>query len=152
MPRNKRMFARLKALASRERGGVRLIDDPSFAARMAALEVDLLALEFMTLRALGEQHGGDAPVWPYGSILHIRGSELIQKIGDMMIEALGETGVVFYPEHDTSQPDAEVAAGISSDYLYRRAVTIYGGSNEIQRNIIAKGYLKLERPGRIGKP
>lgn len=149
VPRNKRMFARLRMLASRERNGGRLIDDAAFATRMAALEVDLLALEFMTLRALGEQASGDAPAWPYGSILHIRGSELIQKIGDMMIEALGETGVVFYPEPDAGAdlavnlPDADIAAGISSDYLYRRAVTIYGGSNEIQRNIVAKGYLKL---------
>lgn len=147
VPRNKRMFARLMTLASRERNGGRLIDDPAFATRMAALEVDLLALEFMTLRALGEQASGQAPGWPYGSILHIRGSELIQKIGDMMIEALGDVGVVFYPESEANiaagLPDAEIAAGIASDYLYRRAVTIYGGSNEIQRNIIAKGYLKL---------
>ena len=147
VPRNKRMFARLTALASRERGGGRLIDDLAFATRMAAREVDLLALEFMTLRALGEQESGQAPGWPFGSILHIRGSELIQKIGDMMIEALGDAGVVFYPESDdgitADLPDAEIAAGVTSDYLYRRAVTIYGGSNEIQRNIIAKGYLKL---------
>lgn len=148
VPRNKRMFARLQALASRERGSAgRLADDPAFAARMAVLEVDLLALEFMTLRALGEQESGQAPSWPYGSILHMRGSELIQKIGDMMIEALGDRGVVAYPEADADNadalPGANVAAGIASDYLYRRAVTIYGGSNEIQRNIIAKGYLKL---------
>jgi alkylation response protein AidB-like acyl-CoA dehydrogenase len=148
VPRNKRMFARPKMLASRARGSAgRLVDDPAFADRMAALEVDLLALEFMTLRALGEQASGRAPSWPYGSILHIRGSELIQKIGDMMNEALGDTGVVFYPEAEadapTGLPDAEIVAGIASDYLYRRAVTIYGGSNEIQRNIIAKGYLKL---------
>lgn len=150
VPRNKRMFARLKALAARERDGAApLLHEPSFAARMAALEVDLLALEFMTLRALGEHDSGAAPSWPCGSILHIRGSELIQKIGEMMLEALGESAAVFYPEitaeedASTSSIDADYAAGVSSDYLYRRAVTIYGGSNEIQRNIIAKGYLKL---------
>jgi len=148
VPRNKRMFARLQTLASRARGHAgRLVDDAAFATRMAALEVDLLALEFMTLRAIGEQESGKPPAWPCGSILHIRGSELTQKLGDMMIEALGESGIVFYPEPGAGTvaglPDVVDAAGVASDYLYRRAVTIYGGSNEIQRNIIAKTYLKL---------
>jgi len=150
VPRNKRMFARLKWIAAREReNGGPLIEDPVFASRVAQAEVELMALEYLTLRALSE-HGTDSVfTWPSGSVLHVRGSELQQKIGDLLMECLGDYGAVVYPEIDDNAPNAdgpagpEYAPGVAADYLYRRAVTIYGGSNEIQRNIIAKGFLGL---------
>jgi len=143
VPRNKRMLARLKAVA-RTQG---LLGDPVFGTRIAEVEVDLAALEWLTLRALSEHGSAAAAAWPAGSVLHVLGSELQQKTGALLVEALGERGVVDYPElHETAAPPGyppgpEHAPGVAADYLYRRAVTIYGGSNEIQRNLIARHLL-----------
>ena len=135
VPRNKRLFARLRTIAAQEG----LIGDALFAQRMAKLEVELMALECLTLRALSEEGSPAATQWPGGSILHVLGSELQQKIGELMVEALGDQGCVFYPEHSTQSGHAP---GVAADFLYRRAATIYGGSNEIQRNLIARSYLR----------
>jgi alkylation response protein AidB-like acyl-CoA dehydrogenase len=135
---------RLKAIAaSRQDDDRRLIDDPIFASRIAQLEAELAALEYQTLRALSDKHGGTQ--LPVGSILKVRGSELIQKIGEMQIEALGEFGSVVYPEHNGSDstPGPDYAHGVLADFMYRRSTTIYGGTNEIQRTIIAKSFLGL---------
>ncbi len=137
VPRNKRMLARLKALAATQPF------DAAFSRRVAEVEAELRALEMLTLRALDEQGSDRAVAWPAGSILHVLGSELQQKTGAMLVQALGERGVVDYPED--AAPDAVpgpvAAPGITADFLYRRAVTIYGGSNEIQRNLIARHWL-----------
>jgi alkylation response protein AidB-like acyl-CoA dehydrogenase len=142
VPRNKRMFARLKDVAARERRhGKLLIDDPVFATRLAQLEVELGALEFLTLRALSEHGTEAAHRWPGGSVLHVRGSELQQKVGELLVEALGDCGAMFYAELEEHAP-GDHAPGIVADFLYRRAVTIYGGSNEIQRNLISRHLLR----------
>jgi alkylation response protein AidB-like acyl-CoA dehydrogenase len=137
VPRNKRMLARLKALAAT------LAPEPAFARRVAEVEAELAALEMLTLRALAEQGSDAATAWPAGSILHVLGSELQQKIGALQLQALGERGVVEYPEQSVAGalPGPAQAPGITADFLYRRAVTIYGGSNEIQRNLIARHWL-----------
>jgi acyl-CoA dehydrogenase len=98
---------------------------------------------------MSEQHevaGEPLSAWEAGSILHIKGSEMQQEIGALMMEALGSYGAVYFPrylatraEHYPAGPD--IAHGVAADYLYRRATTIYGGSNEIQRNIIAGAML-----------
>jgi alkylation response protein AidB-like acyl-CoA dehydrogenase len=143
VPRNKRMLARLKAIATAQG----LIGDPVFAGRIAEVEVELAALEWLTLRALSEHGSAAAAAWPAGSVLHVLGSELQQKIGALLVEALGERGVMAYPElHEPSAPSdyppgPSHAPGVTADFLYRRAVTIYGGSNEIQRNLIARHLL-----------
>ncbi len=145
VPRNKRLLSQLKQIASQTMaGGERLIEDPVFATRIAEVEIELHALEWLTLRALADMdHGADAKR-PTGSVLKIRGSELIQKTGALMVEALGAYGVVAYPEEGfESLPGPHEAPGKVADFLYRRATTIYGGANEIQRNIIAKGFLGL---------
>jgi alkylation response protein AidB-like acyl-CoA dehydrogenase len=142
LPRNMRMLARLKAAARAQR----LDGEPVFAHRMAEIEVELAALEWLTLRALSEHGSAAANAWPAGSMLHVLGSELQQKTGALLVEALGERGIVAYPElHGDAAPDyppgPDHAPGITADFLYRRAVTIYGGSNEIQRNLIARHLL-----------
>jgi len=145
VPRNKRLLSQLKSIAAQTRDGdARLIDEPMFSSRIAELEVELQALEWLTLRALADMdHGADARR-PTGSVLKIRGSELIQKTGALIVEALGGYGLVDYPEHGfETLPGPEEAPGKTADFLYRRATTIYGGANEIQRNIIAKGFLGL---------
>ena len=141
VPRNKRLLARLKAIA-RAQG---LIDEPMFAHRIAEVEVELAALEWLTLRALSEHGNAAATMWPAGSVLHVLGSELQQKTGALMVEALGERGVVAYSDLDDDAPGPVHAPGVTADFLYRRAVTIYGGSNEIQRNLIARSLLGADR-------
>ena len=143
LPRNKRMLSRLKAIASVQG----LLDEPVYAHRIAEIEVELAALEWLTLRALSEHGSAAAGAWPTGSVLHVLGSELQQKAGALMVEALGDCSVIAYPEfHEDAPPcgyppGPSHAPGITADFLYRRAVTIYGGSNEIQRNLIARHLL-----------
>ena len=93
----------------------------------------------LTLRALAEQDTERVGAWPAGSILHVLGSELQQKTGALLVRAQAERGVVELPEDLPT--GADPAPGITADCLYRRAVTIYGGSNEIQRNLIARHWL-----------
>jgi alkylation response protein AidB-like acyl-CoA dehydrogenase len=142
VPRNKKNFARLQKIATIEtRHGRPLIEDESFALRMAQLQVDLDTLEYLTLGALSGANEN-----PVASVLKIRGTELIQRIGELTMEALGDHAAPYYPEpttQDIKLPEIDHAYGVSSEFFYRRAVTIYGGSNEIQRNLIAKQILGL---------
>jgi alkylation response protein AidB-like acyl-CoA dehydrogenase len=144
-PRNRRYLQVLKAIArDRTRCGIPLIADPVFGARIAQLESDLNSLEWMTLRALNAKAGGDFAL-PLGSILKVRGSELLQKITELHIEALGDHGHYVHLVDDApgSVPGPDYAPGLLTDFMYRRATTIYGGSNEIQRTIIARQFLGL---------
>jgi alkylation response protein AidB-like acyl-CoA dehydrogenase len=112
--------------------------------RLAELEVDMTALEATVWRVMAEASAGqDSPITP--SVLKIRGAELLQRINLLQAEALGEHALPFHPEPDDQAPAAggpDPAAGVLAHLLYRRAATIYGGSNEIQRNIIARALLK----------
>lgn len=142
VPRNKRSLARLKRIATTVPDGERrLIDDPLFALKIAEAEAALSALEFLTLRALSS---AGSPL-PYGSMLKIAGSELQQRLGDLQVEALGVLGALDYGAEDGGDRYRadEIAPGVLADFLYHRAMTIWGGSNEIQRNIIAKDNLNL---------
>jgi alkylation response protein AidB-like acyl-CoA dehydrogenase len=148
VPRNKRYFERLRRIATAEMvRGTPIIRDPRFAARMAELQVELETLEFLTLSALYETR--DQPsTRPVGSVLKIRGSELQQRVLEMTAEALGDYAIPFYPEPWLDRPNAyppgpDYARGVIGELYYRRATTIYGGSNEIQRNIISKQILGL---------
>ena len=146
VPRNRKNLARLYRIASTEKDhGGRVIEDEAFALRLAQVQADLDTLEYLTLAAIynaeaDDKRGGLA------SVLKIRGTELIQQSGELMMEALGDHSAAFYAE---PEEEAEVFApldyayGVSAEFFYRRAVTIYGGSNEIQRNILAKRVLGL---------
>jgi len=149
VPTNKFNLLKLRKMAQRKRqDGSRLIDEPDFAMRLARLQIDLHALEFLTLRALSEKEGGTQ--LPVGSLLKIRGSELLQKIGEMQVEALGDDAAYLFEDpaimqgQSPSWPSAShFAPGTVADFMYRRATTIYGGANEIQRTIIARSYLEV---------
>lgn len=149
VPLNKSNLMKLRKIAQRKRqDGSRLLDAPGFAARLAQLEVDFQALELLTLRALTEKDSGTR--LPVGSLLKVRGSELIQKIGEMQVEALGDYAAYAYPDpHESADgyatwpPGPDYAPGVVSDFMYRRATTIYGGANEVQRTIIARSFLEL---------
>ncbi|PAU86110.1 acyl-CoA dehydrogenase [Pseudomonas sp. WN033] len=149
-PRNNANLTRLKHILNTvQQDGSRLIDLPGFASRVALLETDLQALRWLSLRALHEKADGRSNL-PIGSLLKIRGSELLQKIGDLQIEALGSYANYVYldpqgsPEIENSWVSGpDYAPGIMADYLYRRATTVYGGANEVQRTIIARSFLEM---------
>ncbi|MFL6625883.1 MAG: acyl-CoA dehydrogenase family protein [Vitreoscilla sp.] len=142
---NKRELEKARAIAQGQVvGGVPLIDTPEFARKLARVEADVLALEFSVLRVLSHERGRhdlDAVV----SALKLRGSALQQRVTDLQFDALGAHALRFWPHGDDEVPAADEAArwpafvpGRTAGALFARASTIYGGSQEIQKNIIAK--------------
>lgn len=125
---------------------VPLAEDDSFSAKLAEVEIDLTALEFTELRALAAESQGHAP-GAEASILKIRGTEIQQRITELAVEAVAHYGFPKGPSEDDETDIATVgpdyAVGAVDNYLQMRKTSIYGGSNEIQRNIIAKMVLGL---------
>jgi alkylation response protein AidB-like acyl-CoA dehydrogenase len=146
--KSKRELQQLKEIAARERsGGKPLIEDARFRDRIAELEVDLLALELTVLRVLSADTGKKDP-GPESSVLKIRGAELQQILAELKMQALGPYALPYIP--DSLEPGwhgepagAEHWGPDSGHYFNLRKTTIYGGSNEIQRNIIAQRILGL---------
>ncbi|MEL7535754.1 MAG: acyl-CoA dehydrogenase family protein [Pseudomonadota bacterium] len=140
---------RLKDIASRAlHGGEPLLDDPAFSRKLAATRIALKALEFTDLRTLATVAAGKAP-GPESSILKIRGTEMQQAIDTLYLEAAGYYAMPFLPGQYAADADiaARVGAGNETQsalrYFNFRKASIYGGSNEIQKNIIAKHVLGL---------
>ncbi len=145
--RSKRGVERLKQIAEAELDeGKPLIENPEFARNIAELQIDLLALEFTELRTLAnESKGGHGPE---ASILKIKGTDIQQRLTELTMEAVAYYGNPYRPfAHDkmTNEyvPGPDYSHGAAQNYFLTRRVTIYGGSNEIQRNIIAKMVLGL---------
>ncbi|MFZ6756801.1 acyl-CoA dehydrogenase family protein [Undibacterium sp. Ji50W] len=135
----KRELTRLKRVATQEwKSGRPLIDDAQFAARLAQVEIDLMALEITNLRVLSAEEQQHAP-GPEASILKIKGTEIQQTITDMLMQAVGEQALALRDRSDMS----EVASSLAINYLNMRKLSIYGGSNEIQKNIIAQMIMGL---------
>ena len=138
----------LKDVARLERkNGRPLIEDPLYQAKLSRLEIDLMALEYTNLRMLTSK-GGKASVGALSSYLKIRGSEIQQTIMELTMEAVGPYAAPWLPEANDAdwngpQVGPEYASASTSRFLDRRKTTIYGGSNEIQKNIIAKHILNL---------
>jgi alkylation response protein AidB-like acyl-CoA dehydrogenase len=145
---SKRELGRLKEIARKEiKNGRPLIEDPLFAARIAQVEIDLMALEVTNLRALSAESEKRAP-GPEASILKIKGTEIQQSLSELMMYAVGPYALPFergsIEEGDfRSAAGPDYAAPLAATYCNVRKVTIYGGSNEIQRNIIAQMILGL---------
>jgi alkylation response protein AidB-like acyl-CoA dehydrogenase len=140
---SKQRLRRLKEIARAERA----LDDPRFAIRVAEAEVALTALEYTNLRCLADEAAGK-PVGPEASMLKIKGAELRQQITELTLDALGPYAAAYPSDamrEGANVPPVGPADGAASigDFLFSRAATIYGGSNEIQRNIIAKMVLGL---------
>ena len=152
VPHSKRDLAQLKRLAAmgRKRGKT-LSDDPVFAAKIARVEIDLIALDWAVKRVLHAEPG-DARLNAVASVLKLRGSELRQRLAELAAEALGDHGIAALPDPDGAHnlkvdglapPIVEEGIGVTAKAMFRRATTIYGGTNEIQRSIIAKSILGL---------
>jgi len=142
---SKRELQRAKQIARAERqGGIPLSERPEFARRIAAVEMDLLALEWSVLRLLADERNPYHPT-AVASALKVRGSELQQRVTELQTDLLAERAL-----REIRAGDASAAGGSSDDLwphyvagrmsttMHTRAVTIYGGAKEVQKNIIAK--------------
>jgi alkylation response protein AidB-like acyl-CoA dehydrogenase len=135
----KRELARAKRIAAVEtKRGRPLSEDPLFAARLAEIEIDLMALEITNLRVLSAEAENKAP-GPEASILKIKGTEIQQAISELIMQAVGPYALPF----DGAVPGPAHAANRAAQYLNLRKLSIYGGSNEIQKNIVAQMILEL---------
>ena len=130
------------------RGATPLGEDRNFMRKVAAVEVDLRALEYTELRTLAAVQSGKAP-GPESSILKVKGTEIQQAIDTLYLEAAGYYALPYVQEQYTLDSDPADWVGdvaetqTSLKYFNFRKASIYGGSNEIQKNIIAKHVLGL---------
>jgi alkylation response protein AidB-like acyl-CoA dehydrogenase len=138
----------LEDIARRERkNGRPLAEDPYFAARLAKVRIDLENMETTNLRVIAAAARGGAP-GAESSMLKIRGTEIRQEITSLTRRALGPYAQPFVPEaleagYNGEPIGPDYAAPVAPEYFNNRKLTIFGGSNEIQRNIIAKAILDL---------
>ena len=124
-----------------------LMEDARFRDRIAQVEMELMALEITNMRVLSAEKEKKAP-GPEASILKIKGSEIQQTIAELQMQALGHYALPWLPEAldpawQGEPVGADYAAPLSGHYFNYRKTTIYGGSNEIQKNIIAQMILGL---------
>lgn len=142
----KRELQFLKRLASaHQKNGQPILNDPVFAHKVASLEVELMALEITVLRVLSQDSGRPGPE---ASLLKIKGTEIQQRLSELMMEAVGPYSLPFDPAflegtNPHSVMDDDAAAPLASYYFNYRKTSIYGGSNEIQKNIITQMILGL---------
>ncbi len=145
---SKRELKKLKAMAAKELSGGRpLIEDARFRDRIAELELELTALDITVLRVLSAEAKKGNP-GPESSVLKIKGSEIQQTLTELKMQAIGHYAHGYVPESFDlgwqGEPEgAEEWGSHSSRYFNVRKTTIFGGSNEIQRNIIAQRILGL---------
>jgi pimeloyl-CoA dehydrogenase large subunit len=146
---SKERLRRIKELASLERvGETPLIRNPRFREKLAAVEVELKALEMTQLRVVAaEKQREKGKPDPASSILKIKGSEIQQATTELLMEVVGPYAMPYQEEHedDSNEPPIgpDWAGAVAPTYFNWRKISIYGGSNEIQKNIIAKAILGL---------
>lgn len=143
-------LAELRAIAGREAGsnGGRLIDEPAFASRLGRLEMEALGLETLELRVLAELAQNRRP-GPQTSVVKLVASILRQHVDQLTMQSLGHAGLQLTrcrPLYGDECPDpihGKAAQAAAPRYLNSRAWTIFGGTNEVQRTVIAKQVLGL---------
>jgi hypothetical protein len=140
---SRRALGELRELARQEvNGGRSLLDDPLFARRLTNIEIDLMALEFTELRALAAIEEGKPP-GPESSLLKLQGTEIQQAIQELRMDVAGYYSGTLQGDLSASQLGHEFADYAQKMYFRGRASSIYGGSNEVQKNITAKYVLGL---------
>lgn len=130
-----------KGIAQRTQvGNGKLFDDESFRRRIARKEMRLRAIEIMQLQQLSAAQLGHAP-GAESSVLKIVGTEMQQESSELCMDAMGHNALGWLDSPEEALPSHQQS--VASQFNYLRAATIYGGSNEIQKNIIAKAMLRL---------
>ena len=137
-------LARLKRIARTEMaGGKPLIENPHFAARIARVEIDLMAMGTTNLRMISKAAAGQAPGIE-SSMLKVKGTIIRQELNDLTRRAVGPYAMPFASEAvegDNAPIGPDYAGPVAAQYFNNRKLSIFGGSNEIQRQIIAKTML-----------
>lgn len=150
VPYSKSAIDHLKAIASKiNKNELPLIKDPIFSSQIAELEIDINAMEIFNLRTVSAASEGKAPVME-SSLLKIKGSIIRQKTSDLLRKAIGPMALPYiseqFDEGWNEEPiGPEYAGQIAKKYFINRKISIYGGSNEIQKNIVAKSAFKLRK-------
>ncbi|MEO4046928.1 acyl-CoA dehydrogenase family protein [Pseudomonas sp. CAU 1711] len=145
---SKASLAHLKRIASRElRDGRPLLDDPLFRAQVAEVEMQLRAIEISTLRICAAAAQGGVP-GTESSVLKVKGTEIRQAISHLLRKVIGPYALPFLEDELNLEGSAEplhteYSAGLAGQYFNLRKLSIFGGSNEIQKNIVAKMMLEL---------
>ncbi|WP_439366113.1 pimeloyl-CoA dehydrogenase large subunit [Bradyrhizobium sp. DASA03005] len=146
---SKERIRRIKELASRTKvGGERFIDRADFRKKIAAVEAQLKALEMTQLRVVANQSKREKGTQdPASSILKIKGSEIQQATAELLMDVIGPYALPYQSEEEFQRGEASIgpdwAGPIAPAYFNGRKVPIYSGSDEIQKNIIAKVVLGL---------
>ncbi len=149
---SKQRIRRLKELAAIERvGDTPILENPRFREKLAALEIELKALEMTQLRVVAAERTREkGKPDPASSILKIKGSEIQQATTELLLEVVGPYALPYVPEDEgdeslSNEPPVgpDWAGPAAPTYFNWRKISIYGGSNEIQKNIIAKAILGL---------
>jgi alkylation response protein AidB-like acyl-CoA dehydrogenase len=135
-------LATIKRIAKAEMsGGKPLMQNPYFAARVAQVEIDLMAMSTTNLRIVSQAAAGGAP-GVEASMLKVKGTIIRQEINDLARRAVGPYAMPFASEavegSNEPLPDPHEAGPVAAQYFNNRKLSIFGGSNEIQRGIIAK--------------
>jgi hypothetical protein len=128
--------------ASEVNAGVPLLADPLFQKRLSDIEIELMALEYTELRVLDTVASGAAP-GAESSMLKIKGTQLQQAVQELRMELAAYYQGVLPCEAGEQQLGHSFGSEARQAYMYSRAASIYGGSNEVQKNIIAKAVLGL---------
>ncbi|WP_326523572.1 acyl-CoA dehydrogenase family protein [Sphingomonas sp.] len=140
--RLRQTLAGVRAAAARRRvGDDALLDTPGFSAKLAQIEIEAIGVETMVLRLMADAAKG-TDSGPRASMLKLRWSELYQQATALWVEALGPAAAHYRVEGDAGQADPDMPEAMQGA-LHSRVTSIYGGSSEIQRNIIARRALGL---------
>ncbi len=140
---SKRRLRDLRKLLSEEiSGGRPLIEDVQFQNRLSNTEIELMALEYTELRVLASTADGKGP-GVESSLLKIKGTEIQQAIQQMYMDLAGYYSGVLHGDESAESIGHAFGHDARKAYMYGRAATIYGGSNEVQKNITAKYVLGL---------
>ena len=140
---SKRELSFLKQVARGQQvDGRPLSDDIRFSSKVAELEIDLMALEMTVLRVVSSESAGKGP-GPEASLLKVKGTEVQQRLTELMLEAIGPRGLPFHLEEFDDPAKGEMIDPFAAIYFNYRKTSIYGGSNEIQKNIMTQMILGL---------
>jgi hypothetical protein len=140
---SKRELAFLKQVAAEQQvDGKSLMQDMRFASKVADLEIELMALEMTVLRVVSAESHGKGP-GPEASLLKVKGTEVQQRLTELMVEAIGPRALPFHIDEFDDPSKGEAIDPLAAYYFNYRKTSIYGGSNEIQKNIMTQMILGL---------